>query len=219
MRDALAAAPRFRARYARGVGRLAWAGLLGRVTVSRAVEEAEALRKRLSLETLFGALKPRVSLHTPFGNGRCEWAKDSGVITAAARENGAVSVGYQTRCVGLKSHEEFFDSYDVWCAWGEAWAQTARSLGFMRETCVIGDVNLAERGGAAGERRQSSKNAAKTSSIFPFVVWVPAEWFIRDYCFSMVEAVLTAAGRLQRETGQRRTRVDQSQRSGGHRGL
>jgi hypothetical protein len=77
--DMMVFAERFRLRYAAGILRLAWASLCGRISVERANEEAMALRTYLALDALFGTVKPRASLHTPFGNGRCEWAKDSGL--------------------------------------------------------------------------------------------------------------------------------------------
>jgi hypothetical protein len=202
LEETLAMAHHFRLRYAAGIARLAWAGLRGRVSVGQASEEAMALRNYLALEAFFGALKPRVSLHTPFGNGRCEWAKDSGVVTSAARTQGVLSLGYQTRCVSLKSHEELFESYDIWCAWGEVWADVATKYGFLRKACIIGDVNLAEYCNINETKYRGCSEGTINIVVFPFVVWVPEEYPIRDYCFSMMEAVVTAVGRLQRETGQ-----------------
>ncbi|MBI1868043.1 MAG: hypothetical protein HYS06_07095 [Methylocystis sp.] len=203
LEDMLAMAHRFRLRYSVGVARLAWGCLRGRISVGRANEEAMALRNFLALEAFFGALKPRVSLHTPFGNGRCEWAKDSGVVTAAARAQGVLSLGYQTRCVSLKSHEELFESYDIWCAWGEIWAEIARKYGFLANTCIIGDVNLAEYDNINETKYHDVTVDAINIVVFPFVVWVPVEYYICEYCLSMMDAVLTAAGRLHRETGKR----------------
>lgn len=203
LEDLLAMVHRFRLRYAAGIARLAWDGLRGHISVGRATEEALALRNYLALEAFFGALKPRASLHTPFGNGRCEWAKDSGVVTAAARAQGVPSLGYQTRCFSLKSHEQLFESYDIWCAWGEPWAEIARRYGFIRRTCIIGDVNLVEYDDANETEYRDSAGDTIDIVVFPFVMWVPEEYSIRDYCLSMVDAVLAAAGRLQRGTGKR----------------
>ncbi len=201
--DLLAFVERFRVRYAAGILRLAWAGLCGCISVERANEEARALRTYLALDALFGAVKPRASLHTAFGNGRCEWAKDSGLVTAAARRHGVRSLGYQTRCIGLKSSEEFFESYDVWCAWGEAWAVPAKRYGLVKCARVTGDVNLCEHESITENKTRHDRSDDIEIVIFPFVVWVPSEHPIRELCLSLVEAVLTVAGRLQRETGRR----------------
>jgi hypothetical protein len=73
----------------------------------------------------------------------------------------------------------------------------------LRKTCIVGDVNLAEHDDAA-EIKPGLEHTGATVDIvvFPFSVWVPAEDYIRDYCFFMLDAVLTAAGRLHRETGE-----------------
>ena len=200
--DAAFSAPGARAIYGRGLWGLARLAVTGRISGSRFMMEARALRKFLALDALFARVRPRASVHAPFPNGDVGIRVDSGLVTSAARRHGVRSVGYQTRCTPLRSYEELFECYDIWCAWGEAWIGEARRYGFLKDTKVIGDVNLDEFVKAAAEAGAAPAKPDRALEIVVFSSKLAnTDQYTPSYLLGTVEVALKAAGRVGRETG------------------
>ena len=112
--------------------------------------------------------------------------------------------GTRTRCTPLRSYEELFECYDIWCAWGEAWIGEARRYGFLKDTNAIGDVNLDEflQAAAATEADAAPAKLDRPLEIVVFPTTAAYnDQYTPSYLLGTVEVALKAAGRVRRETG------------------
>lgn len=114
------------------------------------------------LTSLLQAYKPKLHLFNVFPNGQVGVRYDAGVVTGACRQMNVKSISYQTRFPYLDDFHYYFDPYDTYFFWGNAYKKDLRNPEFIRKSKTIGDVYVSDLPPA-----KCSPNSIKSLVLLP----------------------------------------------------
>lgn len=138
----LAVSGRDLAWFLRGCRRLLAAVWRRNLPVYALVKEFEDLEFAVELSGLFRTFPIALHVYNKLPNGRTHTRHDSGIVTGVCRRHGAYSLGYQSRVYYRRNTYYFFEAFDEFCMWGDAWIREYSDPQFIRKFSAIGAVHL-----------------------------------------------------------------------------
>jgi len=104
----------------------------------------DAWREYMELSSMFKHCSAEAFFYPAFPNGRTSIRHNSAIATSLCRDQGVVSVNYQTRATHSKNYEYCFDCYDLHFAWGDRWHKMlGQGTMFLDEIRTVGCIYLA----------------------------------------------------------------------------
>jgi len=85
--------------------------------------------------------QPMVHIYNTFTNAASIGVRlDSGLISGLCRFHNVKSVTYQTRVMYLHSYFYYYDVFDIYCTWGDAWKKLIEDRSYITAYYPIGNV-------------------------------------------------------------------------------
>jgi hypothetical protein len=96
----------------------------------------------VDLDALFSVYHPKAHFYNTIPNGNATTRYDSGIVTGLCRRYAVSSMTYQSRVYYRHNIYYFFDVFDEFFMWGDAWVEAYRKSQFVEKFTVVGNIGL-----------------------------------------------------------------------------
>ena len=109
-----------------------------RCTLRRFLIDMRDLINWIEFNSFMACYRPKVHVYNSLPNGRASTRLDSGIYTGVCRNAGCLSVSYQSRVLYRKKLYYYFEVFDKFYYWGDAWKNAYSYPQFIKERISLG---------------------------------------------------------------------------------